>query len=265
MALEGVWKRTHLYEPKGCDGPLEEQTKTVLWIQGQCNLFIDIRINLQHPESFHSMNMKSFAGDISYDQEQSIVTWNRKLDYRPLGPPDLGLINFLAEDEIEEDGVLPGDDYKEIWKRICRSSEYDVAANVHIFYPDGSLHRTGYFLAVGDTFALTLSRSILTSEEQERFDQTLKSHFASDGTELCAEAASYLSQYLTIVGSIAGDGSGEWIVQYALHKEMVGASIYTPEVCHSESLKCILFSLNWEVTYGQIPLHFSTNWRVTHE
>jgi hypothetical protein len=266
MALVGVWQRTHLFEPKGCDGPLEEQEKTVLWIQGQKNLFIDLRVNLQpHRKGFQSIMLKSFAGDISYDQEQSIVTWNRKLDYRPLGPPDVGLIHFLSEDEIEEDGVLPGDDYKEIWKRISRSIESDIAAKVHIFHSDGSLHRTGYFLTVGDIFAFTLSRSILPSEEQERFDQTLKSHFSSDGPELCAETASYLSQYLTIVGSIAGDGSGEWLVQYSLLEEMIGTSILSPAACGNDTLKCILLSLQWEVECGQIPIPFMTHWRGNTE
>jgi hypothetical protein len=250
----GVWQRTKLFEPRGVLGPQEEQEKTILWIQGQSNVFIDLRI-FPDRQIFTPLDLKSFAGKISYESNESLMTWQRELDYRPLGPPDVGLIYFVSENEIEEDGVLPGDDFKEIWKRITtRNDSSDVSAKISILNADQSTHRTGYFLIVGDTFALTLSRSLLSEEQQKEFNLQLKNYFA-DQTELVSEVASYLLEYVTIVGQVS-----DWTIRYALHKEMIETSIASPEVCNHDALKCLLPSLSWEMEHGQIPSIFTTNW-----
>lgn len=256
----GVWQRTRLDEPRGVLGPPEEQEKTVLWVQGHGSLFIDLRI-FQNHEIFNSFDLKSFSGRVSYEEKESLMTWQRELDYRPLGPPDVGLIHFLSEDEIEEDGVLPGDDFKEIWKRIVtRNDTSDVSAKISILNEDQSIHRTGYFLIVGDTFAMTLSRSLRSEEQQHDFDLKLKNYF-TEQTELDDETAAYLTEYTTIIGQIAGNGS-HWTIRFALHKEMIGLSIANPEVCTHENLRSIFSTLSWETVYGEVPAIFSTTWRI---
>jgi hypothetical protein len=262
----GVWQRTRLDEPRGVLGPQEEQEKTVLWIQGQANLFIDLRI-FQDRQIFNSLDLKSFSGEISYDNNESLMTWHRELDYRPLGPPDVGLIHFVSENEIEEDGVLPGDDFKEIWKRITTKNDAsDVSAKISILNADDSLNRSGYFLIVGDTFALTLSRSHLPSDEEQReLDLKLKNYFAEQ-TELDDKTAGYLTEYVTIVGQVAGDASSgsDWTIRFALHKEMIGTSIANPEVCRHQALRSLLSSLSWETVHGEVPSIFATTWKNFH-
>lgn len=248
----GLWKRIKLFEPKNILGPIEEQEKTVLWFQGINNIFIDLRIFPEH-SIYNYQNIKSFSGDIEYNSNKSILTWNRRIDYRPLGLPDLGLINFLSENEIEEDGVLEGDDYKEIWIRIITNNEFNVSIILTISNSNGTIYRKGYFLIVGEYFALTLSRPILPENEQNILDIQLKSYF-SEGTPLSDTLENYLNQYITIAGQIS-----DWKIQYSLQKELVGDSIESPNHCQNSELKSTLQSLSWEFVGGKIPIIYS-NW-----
>jgi len=145
----GVWRRTKLYEPIGSVGPEEEQLKDVLWIQSQNGYFIDIRY--QHGATSH-LKMKSFAGIGSFDESSCHFTWDRKFDFRAPGAPDIGLMRLLQGSssdplQLEEDGVLPGDDYREIWDRLSGSvSSSDVTARAVQRSCQGDVMRQGLFL-----------------------------------------------------------------------------------------------------------------------
>ena len=78
----GVWQRTAIYEPKGTLGPDSDQRKMVLWVQTRSGLFIDIRYD--PGLSYDPHLLKSFGGDVSFDQKSAHFTWHRAIDYRIL-------------------------------------------------------------------------------------------------------------------------------------------------------------------------------------
>jgi hypothetical protein len=92
---------------------------------------------------------KSFAGNGSCVDSAGVClfTWNRKIDYRPEGPPDVGKMLFLDPEHelLQEDGVLPGDDYREIWRRIDGNLQNSFGGRC--FLP-GSPHAPGGFYVV---------------------------------------------------------------------------------------------------------------------
>lgn len=122
LPFAGLWRRTALFEPAEAAVPNDtDATATVLWVQSAGGTFIDVRAPLD----------KSFAGSASYDTATDLLTWVRRVDARPPGPPDVGRIVWLGPDAIDEFGVPP-DDYRETWsRRPTRDSDSsDVAVEL---------------------------------------------------------------------------------------------------------------------------------------
>jgi hypothetical protein len=94
---------------------------------------------------------KSFAGIASCVDSKGmcIFTWHRKIDYRPDGPPDVGKMAFLDSERelLQEDGVLPGDDYREIWKRIDGNRHDSFGGRC--FLPESPHIPGGFFVVSG--------------------------------------------------------------------------------------------------------------------
>jgi hypothetical protein len=102
-------------------------------------------------EDWNVRSFKSFAGHGSCVDSAGacMFTWNRKIDYRPEGPPDVGKMVFLdpEHDLLQEDGVLPGDDYREIWRRI--DGNWQNSFGGRCFMPDSSSCPGGFFVVSG--------------------------------------------------------------------------------------------------------------------
>jgi len=256
----GVWRRTKLYEPIGSVGPEEEQLKDVLWIQSQNGYFIDIRY--QHGATSH-LKMKSFAGIGSFDESSCHFTWDRKFDFRAPGAPDIGLMRLLQGSssdplQLEEDGVLPGDDYREIWDRLSGSvSSSDVTARAVQRSCQGDVMRQGLFLIVGDSFAITISR--VSHPDAGSEDAELKRVFDESVEEPEAAVKEHLWDYLCVVGSTT-----TWKVTYSLHPELRGTSILPGQRTHpvlSAFLQSAIIPTQasdaplweWDVVEGALP------------
>lgn len=258
LNFAGVWRRTTLFEPVGSLGPEEEQLKDVLWIQSRVGYFIDIRY--QVGASSH-LKMKSFAGIGSFEVTNCNFTWDRKFDFRAPGAPDVGLMRLLEGTptdplQLEEDGVLPGDDYREVWDRLTGSdASTDVTARLVQRGVDGVVSKTGLFLIVGDWFAITTSRAINDSEKS--FEEKLKRVFDESVVEEPSKSVrQFLWDYVSVVGSTA-----TWQVQYALHPELRGTSIL-PGQCTHPVLAALLKAPSsdstepqweWDVVDGALP------------
>jgi hypothetical protein len=229
----GVWKRTCLYEPIGSLGPEEEQLKDVIWVQARDGAFIDIRYQEGVTDY---LRMKSFAGAGSYEPEKAHFTWTRKFDFRPPGSPDVGLMRVLkgsavAPEQLEEDGVLPGDDYREIWDSLSAPEEADCTAVLTQTNADGTVTRQGLFLVVGNWFAITLSRPTSTSSAADL--ETLQQAFSATDSSTIAEDANksaYLWSYVAAMGS-----TSTWEVTHALHPSLRGQKLVAPTGEKSES------------------------------
>lgn len=257
--FSGVWKRTVLYEPVGVLGPEEEQLKNVIWVQSRNGTFIDIRY--QEGVTIHS-KMKSFAGEGSFVPSTSLFTWRRDFDFRPPGAPDVGLMRVLKGScenplQLEEDGVLPGDDYREIWDKLSPSSDStDCTVRLYKKSPEDAVEREGLFLIVGSWFAVTLARP-----HSEAGAQQLQSLFASGSTteEVCPEE-SYVWTHVCAMGS-----SVTWQVQYALHSAMRGDCLLPGQCAHPALAQLFDNSASncgsdsnagtwhWEVVHGVLP------------
>jgi len=138
----GVWSRIQLYEPMISESACDD-TSLVLWVQAPTGEFVDLRWlgQLGKSKSVEDWNVrcfKSFAGigSVEHNGGDCIFTWKREIDYRPTGPPDVGKMLFLDQDLqlLQEDGVLAGDDYREIWKRLDGNMHNSVGGRC--FLPD---------------------------------------------------------------------------------------------------------------------------------
>lgn len=229
--FSGVWKRTKLFEPIGELGPEEEQLKDVIWIQARSGDFIDIRY---HAGATEYLKMKSFAGVTSFDGSSAHFTWKREFDFRTPGSPDIGLMRLLkgtATDpqQLEEDGVLPGDDYREIWDRLAGSNiSNDCAIRLVKKGAGGEVVKRGLFLVVGDWFALTTSRA-LGGDRSNQEEAELKRIFDEFDEAPTTATSNYLWDYLCVVGSTTS-----WEIQYALHPELRKSSLLPNQVRHPE-------------------------------
>ncbi len=260
--FSGVWRRTKLFEPIGELGPEEEQLKDVVWIQARSGHFIDIRYQ---PGATDYLKMKSFAGVTSFETSSSHFTWTREFDFRAPGSPDIGLMRLLQGTvtdplQLEEDGVLPGDDYREIWDRLPGSDGAN-GCTVRCIKKNSSgvVVKRGLFLVVGDWFALTVSRTL--SENRAGQEAELKRIFDESDSAPTGEAKEYLWDYLCVVGS-----STTWEVQYALHSELRNSSLLPGQVQHPELVSLFASLLGsaeaegehtekweWDLVDGVIP------------
>eukprot|EP01116_Phalansterium_solitarium_P009417 TRINITY_DN23532_c0_g1_i1.p1 TRINITY_DN23532_c0_g1~~TRINITY_DN23532_c0_g1_i1.p1 ORF type:complete len:263 (-),score=71.74 TRINITY_DN23532_c0_g1_i1:142-930(-) len=213
----GVWQRTELQEPIGTLLP-DGADVLVLWLQAACGLFVDIRI----PRSGRSPSrLKSFAGVGTYDAAARHFTWTRHVDYRVPGQPDVGLMNMLAPDTLQEDSVLPGDDYREIWQRIGRAGDSDMAARLqHKTDPN----RTGFFIVVGDRWAVALGRSV-PSDVADAASYAARVAECFDGGELSDDQRGLLAEYTCAVGETRGPDQRQWPVVHATDDALQGRTL----------------------------------------
>ena len=217
---------------------------TVLWIQSSSGIFMDIRV--QKSQSIEQF--KSFAGTSSFDTEKQWLTWNRELDLRPQGPPDIGRIDFLSDTVIQEDGVSEGDDYREIWENIA-ISDYSTASpssgntsstsisgisNTGKDTPlcgfcvrlsstsDG--RRDGYFMAEGGWFGVVFSREEVEEGERDK-DALLSRFYCSDARPQMTpaeikEATKTADSFTSAVGLCV-----DWTVQHSVNTELIGTCL----------------------------------------
>jgi hypothetical protein len=237
--FSGVWLRTELYEPKGqvCT---REEGRTVLWLQHESGVFVDIRVD----DPVQPLLSKSFAGYLSFDLSKNRLTWTRVIDFRPRGPPDVGEVRFLDEDVLEEQGVLPGDDFTEIWQRIDRAIDKTSSADCCFTIQHRTqTDRTGFFIVVGGHFAFTLSRS-----NQRIVVHTIESLAGIFDSNNCANpidtALDYVLEHTTIVGNVI-----DWKVKYSLDSKYKDA-IISEERC---ILKELFLSVQWTLVQGIAP------------
>ena len=179
----GVWSRIQLYEPMISESACDE-TSVVLWIQVRHTIgpehfshrllpqapsgeFVDLRWlgqlgKSKLAEDWNVRLFKSFAGiaSCSHDGGDCIFTWKREIDYRPDGPPDVGKMVFLDHDQqlLQEDGVLAGDDYREVWRRLDGSMHNSFGGRC--FLPDspeakGVIVVSGMHVGIAVRFAPT--------------------------------------------------------------------------------------------------------------
>ncbi len=112
---------------------------------------------------------KSFAGfgSCHYDEalKDCLFTWHRSIDWRPEGPPDVGRMVFLDEEHelLQEDGVLPGDDYREIWKRLDGNMSNSFGGRC--FLPN-SADGLGFFVLAGKYVGVAVRFASTYSDEQ---------------------------------------------------------------------------------------------------
>jgi hypothetical protein len=236
----GVWKRTSLYEPKGTLGPIEEQELNVLWIQSKSGYFIDIRI----PPILNINKLKSFAGNATFIKETSLLTWNREIDFRFPGTPDVGIITFLSPNQIQEDNGLPDDDYREIWDKLNKKSlieqkEIDFSAKLM----HKGLNKLGYFIIIDDWFAFALGKINSNNNDNNNNDddnnnnnnnnnneiilsnKIIKDYFNNliNDNDLIIKIESYLMNYITIFGDINNS-----IIKHSLDYSLIGMNILSP-------------------------------------
>ena len=124
-AFSGCWRRTLLFEPALAASPDPVGSGAIVfWLQAPNGLFVDVRRVPGHAEPSSPRAFKSFSGmgeAVTTAAGRCQFTWRRDLDYRPPGTPDVGDMVWLPDASqcglLQEDGVLPGDDYREIWQR----------------------------------------------------------------------------------------------------------------------------------------------------
>ena len=236
-SFRGVWKRTELFEPRGTLGPEDERQKIVLWVQSSSGIFIDIRVCQSLESNSDPLNVKSFAGVGEYDESLKHFTWTRCMDFRPPGAPDVGLMNFTSPDVVEEDGVLPGDDFKEIWTQQLQSTEADPNDDFVSVVRTASGKRKGYFLVVGDYFAFALSRDGFVNYDK------MSSYFNGE-VDLESDEKSTIMSYTCLLGR-----TSDWKVSYSLNQTFLGCSMLPGESKISE----LLGTLQWGVVDGTLP------------
>lgn len=237
-SFRGVWRRTELFEPKGQLGPAADREKVVIWVQSSCGLFIDIRVCPNVEDNTNPLNLKSFAGKGEYDSSLKHFTWTRVMDFRPPGNPDVGLVNFTSTDVIEEDGVLAGDDFKEIWTQqldnvYLTNNSGDFVSEVQTLCGK----RKGYFFVVGDYFAFTLSRESGLSADK------MNGYFDGEG-DMTAEETKLLMQHVCVMGRTT-----DWTILYTLDNSFLGCNVLPGQSMISE----LLCSLRWTEVEGLVP------------
>ena len=235
----GAWLRTQLFEPKGHLTHHEDPSvRLVLWLQTSCGIFVDIRVDL--PKVSISTS-KSFAGHITYQDDLSYLTWTRVIDYRPLSPPDIGKVQFTAENVLQEDGVLEGDDFSETW---VRESAVTSCVAVELTELGSAVsRRKGYFIIVGDWFALSVCRhsnpplGITEQQIADTFDTVL----------VPDSILYYMLQHVTV----AGKCDDNWTVVHSLDPDMVGISLL--DSLANATLSNIFTEFKWKVIEGSVP------------
>jgi len=266
MPYVGFWKRTLLLEPKS--NPDEKESNIdVQWIQSKSGLFIDLRIPKHVHHSQLLQQSKSFSGLSCFDSNTSILCWNRVLDFRAIPAEDAGVITDLDKNIIQEDSVLEGDDYREIWERIDENDtkeQCDIACYLYSSSsPEDSQARTllGYFIQINNKYALSLNfrDDDNNNKTSSPSIDSLKQYFQCDqdlGSIESEQIESYLQKYLTCFGC-----TEDWKITHSLNPAHVGSCLDSVVIEHfssSLSLIDVLKALQWEVACGSLPSFIAT-------
>lgn len=258
-SFSGVWKRTMIYEPIGQIGPEDDNAMDVIWIQSSSGLFIDIRVPPNHTGSLTLKKCKSFAGHISYSVENQHLTWHREMDYRPSMGADIGAITFLNDTTIQEDSVLPGDDYREIWNNITDKTNglnvkpLDFAAQIESKL-DSLVKNKGFFIINNNTFGLTLTRHSENVEGEAQVDDNVLHQYFNGEIENNVALDTYVARYVSIIGRIVSNEETnciEYIVDYSINPEYITKSLFR-DVCLMDIFNPMEY--NWDVRCGEAPV-----------
>jgi hypothetical protein len=200
-AFAGVWQRQQLLEPQNAPEPHAHSAAPVFWLQSRGGAFVDIRQLSPTPDSCSAATFKSFAGVGNVATLESSgechFSWKRLLDYRPMGPPDVGSMRWLEPSLLQEDGLLPADDYREIWRRV---SPADAPALGALLHQSGDVGSIGVAVAMSGyaAFATQLSRPAAPKCVTSFFSET-----AQRSEPIGSEIASWLERYFC---AVAKDG-----------------------------------------------------------
>ena len=262
-SFRGLWHRTAIYEPISSTSA-SELDMLVLWLQSSCGLYIDIRVPLGDSITPRELKKcKTFAGFITFDEGQSNLTWTRVIDFRPITGLDVGNIKVLNDSgtKIQEDGVLPGDDYREIWEiksspsqeqTLQSDSIYEFVAELSLKDPDSDTIRQGYFIIVGDWFAFTLSRTPgrVTDEELTRYFCSTEEESVKVG-ETSQPVEDVIRDHISAFGQIIAvtkDSPPTWCINHAIKECYEGKSLFD-----LKEILSLLTSCQWKRKYGSAP------------
>jgi hypothetical protein len=164
----------------------------------------------------------------------------------------VGLIRFTARNEIEEDGVLPGDDYREIWSRFEETGDDDFTALVSVLDSEKrNVLQRGYVMRVGNLFAFTINRP---ADEEERFEPEIRSLFTQPSEQPPPQPSDdilhHLKKYITVIGQC-----DDWMITHSLDPDLIGHSI-CPSKCQHVALTALLGSVDWQIVTGVLPDQF---------
>lgn len=234
-SFRGVWTRTELWEPKGTLSNREENRR-VMWFQSRGGTFIDLRID--EPET-KPQNYKSFSGFINANLEENLLTWNRVIDFRPRGAPDVGKVAFISQNCLQEDGFLPGDDFTEIWEREeILDSDHNCSYELkHKINPN----RKGFFVIIDNWFALSVDRKEFSYDGFTTI--ALLADVFDQPREVPPEAREFVFQYETIVGR-----TSDWTIQNALYPSRIGLSLVHDS--ESQFIQSLWNDFEWTLIEG---------------
>lgn len=160
----------------------------------------------------------------------------------------MGLIRFTGPNNIEEDGVLPGDDYREMWWRFEETSANDFTASVSVTDSKTSTtSQKGYFIRVGNVFAFTLNRP---DDMERQLDPEIRTYFSQTQDAPLPPSEDlllHLKKYVTVLGSCS-----DWKITHSLHPDMIGHSICLSE-CQHDMLSYLLRTVELQIVAGLLP------------
>ena len=229
----GVWARASLEEPAGTAAPSNARC---LWLQTPSGRFVDVRVPPGGDSSPSSLRaIKSFAGLAALTATpngERLMTWTRRIDIRAPGPADMGIVRDLDADTIEELSFLPGDDYREVWRRVEAVPLPSLESQLPPFIAcdlRGRLdQRQGYFVQVGSWWGLAVGRPPV-----ERGVELLRAFFEGGAD---TAAVDFTAEYVCAVGrtsrtSLEGRWQGgdahmlDYSIEYCTDARLVGMSL----------------------------------------
>lgn len=161
---------------------------------------------------------------------------------------DVGKINFIENDILQEDAYLPGDDFREIWERYSTQSfENDCAFEI---LSKVDLSILGYFLIVGEWFAFSIRRPEISPNGLTIFDcesvflEDFNTNINNTNTSIHS-MIEYVQQHVTVAGK-----TDTWNIIYALDETAIGINFieYQSKVTDPH-----WNNLQWKLVEGSIP------------
>lgn len=156
----GVWQRTLL---RTADGH-EDRSTRVFWLQ-TASVHADLRMPCPTPITVaQRISQAGFAGltEVRGDRCQ----WHRLLDFHPDSGTDIGLMEFIHADEVQE--TAPDGSYLEVWQRLPES----IGASCAVWLAAANEpERQACLLQAGDCFMFVADRPIPARPGQPLLDQ----------------------------------------------------------------------------------------------